>query len=122
MGAGGPQTKHVSNPDSVIKMFKPHWGHGCLSGITPILAAAGHDARDDIVDVLIAANANVNDQTHDGCTPLYVAASSGNDDTVLALVAAGADINIPYHGHTPLQAATHFEHAKVVDILRNAHT
>ena len=35
LGVGGSQPKHVSNPDSVIKTFKPPVIYDCISGHVP---------------------------------------------------------------------------------------
>ena len=47
----------------------------------------------EVVQALIAAGANVNQQNNNGWTPLHCAASNGHQAVVQALIVAGADVN-----------------------------
>ena len=66
-------------------------------GWSPLMAAVGMSPiadRDDVVDVLIEAGANVNTTTRSGQTPLIKAAECGYLNMVECLLAAGADANL----------------------------
>lgn len=58
----------------------------------------------EIVQVLLNRGARPNETTHEGLSPLYVAAQQGNTECVRALVKAGADVNFTTRGYqaTPL--------------------
>ena len=59
-----------------------------------------------MVQVLVAAGADVATQDERGCTPLHEAADQWHEDTARALLAAGADVDAAgYLGWTPLRTA-----------------
>jgi ankyrin repeat protein len=63
--------------------------------------------KNDIVKILLNAQADINAKTIDGWTPLHLAVSSGNIDLVRLFVESGADINsVNRHGETPLHLAS----------------
>ena len=89
------------------------------SGRTALQAAAegGHK---EIVEVLLAANADVNARTSESRTPLQAAAEGGHREIVEVLFAAGADVNAPASrpsGRTALQAEMEGGHREVVELL-----
>lgn len=81
-----------------------------------------HEAVDDghteIVQVLIDAGADLNNQRFDGRTPLHMAVSRGSIDIVKALLAAGAYIDpVDYDYITPLHIAVSLGHTEIVELL-----
>ena len=75
---------------------------------TPLHAAVQSQLfpADDIVEMLIAAGADVNAVDEDGFSVLYTAAQNGRAETVSQLIAAGADVHRICHDFTALQGAT----------------
>eukprot|EP00729_Bicosta_minor_P023935 gene23935-biopygen29499 len=85
----------------------------------PVWLAAQH-GHVDVVQVLVASNADVNQgETTDGATPMYVAAQEGHVDVVTVLVAGNADVNQAEttKGATPLFIAAQKGHVDVVTAL-----
>ena len=76
---------------------------------TPLHAAAMNDnfPSNDIVEMLLAAGADVNAADNCDYSVLYSAAQCGRPETVAALIAAGADVHRQCRGRfTPLVGAT----------------
>merc|ERR1711998_504994 len=77
--------------------------------------------------VLLRNNADVNARTDMGCTPIYIAAQSGNDEVLTSMLEEEAqsrdttiDINIPKNGGvTPLMIAAKKGNLDVVKTLVN---
>jgi ankyrin repeat protein len=90
-------------------------------GYTALIVAA-MAARLDVLQMLIQAGANVDDQTFtDKLTPLMYAAWRGAKDVVLALLAAGATTStVNASGQTALDLARSEDHAEVVEVLEHA--
>ena len=79
---------------------------------------AAVNGRAEVVDILIAAKANVNLIDQNGESALMWAARVGNIEIVNSLLNAGADVNlITNHGGTALMCAAVNRHTEVVDIL-----
>jgi ankyrin repeat protein len=80
---------------------------------------AAQNGHVNVVDLLIAAGANVNaTRPGDGATPLYIACGRGNVVMVERLIAAGADVNMArVDGFTPLHKAAQQGHTGVVSVL-----
>jgi ankyrin repeat protein len=76
---------------------------------TSLMMAAQNDHA-DIVDLLIATGANVDDAWADA-TPLNVAAHFGRSDVVEMLIENGADDKASADGASSLHAAAHFGHS-----------
>jgi cytohesin len=99
---------------------------------TPLHVAAqqGHDRCKEIVELLIAAGADVNVKDgQGGLTPLHTAIGNGNKEIVELLIANGADVNAGRSdgGWTPLHKAAggagarhkqpHQQHKEIVQML-----
>jgi uncharacterized protein len=85
-------------PDRGLRPFVP----GSLS---PLLYAA-RDGRLDIVQILVAANADVNQAEANGITPLVDAITNNHVDVARFLIDHGADVNASdWYGRTPLWSA-----------------
>jgi ankyrin repeat protein len=73
------------------------------------------------VNVLLRFGADVNAQSHDGCTPLILAAFNGDDEIAEELLARGADVNktlVP--GKTALVVASQYGYKPFVDLVQRA--
>lgn len=69
----------------------------------------------------MAAGADVNVNTPDGCTVLYEAASNGHNDIARVLLRGGADKNTRcVASQTPLYVAVYLGHLPIVDTLLGA--
>ncbi|XP_063905701.1 uncharacterized protein LOC135124516 [Zophobas morio] len=62
------------------------------SGVTPFLSAC-HNGQVKILEVLLAAGADVNATTSNGYNAVYLCARSSNEDVLKFLVDSGVDIN-----------------------------
>lgn len=74
-------------------------------GLTAVMAAA-REGHADVVEFLIAAGADVNEDIN-GTTALEYALARGHEEAVLVLIEAGAEVNVTdsYDGKTPLMEA-----------------
>lgn len=81
---------------------------------TPLMAAA-NKGHDEIVQILIAAGANIEHTNTMSLTALRLAAIGGHEKVVQALLAAGAKAD-----SAALEAAEKKGHLKVAEILRKA--
>ncbi len=87
-------------------------------GQTPLHVAAFND-RKEVVELLLADNADVNAKAANGAAPLHLAAAKGNKDIVELLVAAKADVNaVDKDGWSPLHSAITFGQKDVEAYLR----
>eukprot|EP01083_Nonionella_stella_P039033 106149_1 len=108
-----------------------------LSGVTPLWAACQNN-NSEVVELLLhprnvvvggddsqekttesRQGANPNLAKHDGCTPLWIAASRGNSQCIEPLINYGADLNKPdqSQGSTPLFIACQNGKKASVDLL-----
>jgi ankyrin repeat protein len=79
-------------------------GGGTKSPMSELMMAAG-EGDNDIMQMLIAAGADVNEQRGDGMTPLHHAVTFGHAETVKLLLDAGASTTLrDEERKTPLQA------------------
>lgn len=87
--------------------------------ITPLHVACFCGHKDDIVQLLLKAKANVNALDIQGYTPLCIAAGKGHEKIVELLISAGADIELEknIYGYTPLFFAVIMGHLEVIKIL-----
>lgn len=90
-------------------------------GETLLSRAAGCESCLDLLQLLIAAGADVNHTGSDGATPLYRACTAFYTDGARVLVESGADVNAATReGETPLMNAALGNHAEMIKILLNA--
>lgn len=74
----------------------------------------------EVVQVLLNGGARPNGLTHEGLSPLYVAAQQGNSKCVRALIRAGADVNRRNKlGTTALGSAIKSGHLHVANYLQS---
>jgi ankyrin repeat protein len=136
VGCGGPSEAELALMDAArggdIQAVKHHLAAGVdvnviYKGQTPLHLAATFrtpsigNQRKEIVELLIAAGADVNAKDEGGQTPLHKAASGGHKEIVELLIAKGADVNAKisdgfHKGDTPLDNAKH--KPEIVDLLR----
>ena len=93
----------------------PLAGYTCC---TPLMAAS-NDGHKDVVDVLLAHNAeDVNETDGMGMNALMWASWGGHKDIVAVLLSHNADVNIKcYQGTTALGYAVKGAHKDTVDVL-----
>ena len=70
-----------------------------------------------MVEILVAAEVDLNLVRGDGATVLFLAAQYGHHEVVKILVKAGADLNLAWGETSPLFLAAQNGHHKVVEIL-----
>jgi len=89
-----------------------------IAGLTPLHVAVKL-RRVELVEMLIAAGANVNvADGKSGHTPLHLAAESGQLDVIELLLAKQADVQLTsYYGCTAMQSASARAHNKIVKLL-----
>jgi ankyrin repeat protein len=86
------------------------------SDFTPLHCATSYSK--EIVDMLIAAKADVNKKDRNGYTPLHQSLQAGKIDILESLIAAGSDVNSKAAGNTtPLQTARQRGNVKAVQVL-----
>jgi serine/threonine-protein phosphatase 6 regulatory ankyrin repeat subunit B len=96
---------------------------GCPVGSTALMLSATAGNK-EVMDVLVAANADVNTKSSDGSTALMLAADSGHWEIVSALIAANAGVRTKNeNGMTALMYAAKAGQKETVDALirANAH-
>ena len=72
-----------------------------------------------IIELLIAAGANINARNREDATPLHLAAVNGIEEVCELLISEGADLKaVAVNGHTPLSLATVQGNREVVILLR----
>ena len=84
---------------------------------TTALLEAARGGRTDLVHLLVAAGARVDQGDADGHTPLMAAAARGHVETVRELLAAGADPNVEAEGDTALLGAARGAQREVFELL-----
>jgi ankyrin repeat protein len=86
-------------------------------GLTPLLFASGLGNR-ELLEVLIAAGANVEAKDRSGNSVIHIAAGAGAWQNVLRLIEAGADVNAKNkNGLTPIQLAVAGDRRLTVELL-----
>ncbi len=87
------------------------------NGGDTVLHSAAIYGRKDVVELLLAAKADVNARNNDGVTPLAWAAQEGYKEVAELLLAKGADVNAKDNdGHTPLHRAVP-RHKEMAELL-----
>jgi 26S proteasome non-ATPase regulatory subunit 10 len=122
-GTSAPDVSiHDAAEEGNIKAVKQHLAAGTdvdakdMNGETP-LNWATYNGHKEIVELLIAAGADMNVKDHVwGYTPLHRAAFSGHKEIAELLIANGADVNATdKYGETPLGETQRYE---IADLLR----
>ena len=85
-----------------------------------VLSLAAFEGRNEIVKILLESGADVNKETDDGYTPLYVASEKGELGVVKCLVEEGkAEVDkAKNNGWSPLGVAKQFKNEEKVMYLR----
>jgi hypothetical protein len=92
----------------------PEYGGEC-----PLALAAGQ-GHVRIMEILIAASADIDFPSEEGTTPLIAAACYGSRPALAMLISRGADVNALSAGGTALDVATAKQHRELCSILRDA--
>lgn len=126
-----------NNHDEIVRLIvlMPKLQHGIpsitqmintpnMEGET-VLFDAIQNSNEPIVDLLLAAHANVNIRDKVNITPIHLAALQNNPSIVKKILAAGVRRNIlnsieAANGQTPLMIATEKGNLEIVKILLNA--
>ncbi len=100
--------------------------YGPLGTLTPLRAAIGNK-NPAMVEMLIAAGADIHERDANDNTPLYHAVESNNPAIVTILIEAGADVNARSGdqdfedlGLTPLEAAKRTDNKEIITLLEDA--
>merc|ERR1711920_1156903 len=73
-----------------------------------------------IIKRLIAAGSYIEGRDHNGCTPLMFTVANGDVDVAKVMMEARANINAKdFEGHTPLDYASHFGHAELMQVIKD---
>lgn len=83
---------------------------------TPLFAACGRN-QNEIVSLLIAAGANINELNSDKCTPMMAATLADNITAVEKLLLAGASVSVEGQICTPLQLAKSKQRMDIAKLL-----
>ncbi len=112
-------TLHASLRDWLAAQQFPAGGiNAVIANATTPLMKASHIGDRDIIDLLIAADAEVNARNADGNNALWLACVGGHLDVIEMLVAAGIDIdNQNDNGATALMYAASSGKAAIVERL-----
>merc|ERR1740117_2773108 len=76
----------------------------------------------DVVQALLSANANANQASDNGASPLHVASQNGHCGVLKALLSANANVNaVTNHGASVLMVSSHCGHKPIVRLLLEHH-
>ena len=82
------------------------------------LAEAAKENNTELIELLLAAGANVNSKDNNGNTPLTQAAKNGSKESMKLLLTAGANANlVDNKGYSPLAQAAENGHIECVKLL-----
>jgi ankyrin repeat protein len=89
-----------------------------VKGNTPLLTVINQGGSKELVEFLLASNADANAKNNAGYTPLHFAALGGRPEMVQVLLAHNADVNAKDNeGWTPLQYAAGQGLREIVEVL-----
>src|SRR3990167_7929710 len=111
--------------DAPLELFQRYIDAGAnINGLPdskPPIIAAAEKQNLPVIEILIAAGANVNAQGYNRKTPLHVAIEKENLAIIQALIAAGANVNAQNHtGKTPLHLAIAKDNLAIIQALITA--
>ena len=111
--------------DAPLELFQRYIDAGAnINGLPdskPPIIAAAEKQNLPVIEILIAAGANVNAQGYNRKTPLHVAIEKENLAIIQALIAAGANVNAQNHtGKTPLHLAIAKDNLAITQALITA--
>lgn len=124
--------KDRSDSDGLASALAPAARAVYSNGQTPLFIAvhrAGYSRASSpnhlaIIDLLIAAHADVNRPSNDGRTPLHIAVFNEHNDSIqiiTKLLSAGANVNLADNkGSTPLHIAAMYDLTAVASVLLRA--
>lgn len=113
-GIRGPRNVSVTHAtsDDPSPIFPAH-------GRTPLHVAAGFASK-EMVELLLANDANIEARDNDGRTPLMSAVLGGREENVKLLLARNADIHAKDNsGKTPLTLAEESQRKALAELLRD---
>src|SRR3989339_507079 len=105
---------------NIVYSWLLKWNSQTTDKGSTVLYVAAQNGHAQIVQLLLAADANVNSQTTDkGDTPLFIAAFKGHTEVVQILLGAHPNVNSQTtdNGVTPLYIAAQQGHARIVRLL-----
>src|SRR3989339_521673 len=105
---------------NIVYSWLLKWNSQTTDKGTTALYVAAQNGHTQIVELLLAAGANVNSpRTDNGMTPLLIAAQNGHAQIMQLLLAAGANVDIQRtdSGTTPLFIAAQLGHTQIVRLL-----
>ena len=101
------------------KLVNAIWKGGGPGSDSPLLTTAAKNGNKEIVELLIANGADVNEKNGSGETALMYAASAGHKEIVELLLSKNADINAKTElGATAMRLANGSNHKDVADLLQ----
>jgi serine/threonine-protein phosphatase 6 regulatory ankyrin repeat subunit B len=108
------------NNDTVVKMLLAHGASANAARLAPLLIAC-ENRNPHIVELLLAANADVEVVDEGGYTPLIVACKNGTLPIVDMLLRAKAQPSVAnIESHTPLMLSCAHDNVKIVERLLEA--
>merc|ERR1712151_826337 len=94
--------------------------HACKRQMDDGCTKGADSVQCRIIKRLIAAGSYIEGRDHNGCTPLMFTVANGDVDVAKVMMEARANINAKdFEGHTPLDYASHFGHAELMQVIKD---